>query len=206
MKKTIFSIFILFIVHTLDALTPQECLKKLLDGNDRFVKSLNHTIKSDQNQRRKALVSDQTPFAIILGCSDSRVPPEILFDQGIGDLFIVRVAGNVLGPSEIDSITYAVKALGCSLIVVLGHQNCGAVKAVIQNKAEIIPFIQKEISEGLKEQGEKNLEESTKLNIGYIVKTLIDLSTFKNEISQNKLEIVGAYYPFVSGKVEMLKI
>jgi carbonic anhydrase len=198
-------IFFIFLQLSLFSLTPQEALKKLLDGNDRFISSQNHTITTDQNQRRKALMENQTPFAVILGCSDSRVPPEILFDQGIGKLFIIRVAGNVLGPSEIDSLTYAIKVLKSPLILVLGHENCGAVKAVIQNKAELIPFVQKEISAGLKDLQDKSLENCTKQNVKYIVQSIRALNTFKDEINKDQLEIVGAYYPFVSGKIDLIK-
>lgn len=123
-----------FISPLLFCLSPQEALKKLQEGNERFVSDKSLRCLTDKEDRRKALVNNQKPFAIILGCSDSRVAPEILFDQGLGDLFIIRVAGNVLGSSEIDSITYAVKALLCPLIVVLGHENCGAVEAVWQKK------------------------------------------------------------------------
>lgn len=199
--------FILFIFFqiTLFSLTPQEALKKLLEGNNRFIQSLNHTIITDQNQRREALVKNQTPFAVILGCSDARVPPEILFDQGIGELFIIRVAGNVLGPSETDSLTYAINVLNSPLIVVLGHENCGAVNAVITDKAKLIPFVEKQIAGGIGDVQDKNLEVCTKLNVQHIVKTIRGLNTLQEAINNNTLEVVGAYYPFVSGQVELLK-
>jgi carbonic anhydrase len=147
----------------------------------------------------------QEPFAIILGCSDSRVPPEILFDQGIGDLFIIRVAGNVLGQSELDSMNFAVKALGSSLIVVLGHENCGAIKAVWKKQADIIPFINKKILPAIDFKDPKcTLACQTKNNIKYIVDQIKKSETFFSEITNNTLKVVGAYYPFISGKVEFL--
>ncbi len=104
-------------------------LKKLLEGNERYVRfESEHPNRS--RERLLETAKEQKPFAVIVGCSDSRVAAEILFDQGIGDLFIVRVAGNVVGDIELASIRFAVEQLGVSLIFVLGHENCGAVQAV----------------------------------------------------------------------------
>ena len=187
------------------SLSPKVALEKIKEGNRRFVDDKSSQCSSSQNDRRKVLQNKQEPFAIILGCSDSRVPPEILFDQGIGDLFIIRVAGNVLGQSELDSMTFAVKALGSSLIVVLGHENCGAIKAVWKKQADIIPFINKKILPAIDFKDPKcTLACQTKNNIKYIVDQIKKSETFFSEITNNTLKVVGAYYPFVTGEVEFL--
>lgn len=188
------------------SLSPSEAFKNLKDGNDRFTSGKSAFFYNDQQVRRKALIDNQKPYAIILGCSDSRVAPEILFDQGLGELFIIRVAGNVLGESEIDSITYAVKVLGCSLVVVLGHENCGAVEAVWQKKADLIPFVKKEIQPAIDETNPKcSLTCQIKNNINHVVDLLNKTPQFKTDIEKGSLKVVGAYYPFVSGQVEFLK-
>src|ERR1700733_14101977 len=125
---------------SLFGLTPDQALASLMEGNQRFSKD--KSLHLDRtSERRQELISKQAPYAIIVGCSDSRVAPEIIFVQGMGDLFIVRVAGNVFGPLELESIEFAIFALKSVLILVLGHENCGAIKAVIQGKTEEIPAI-----------------------------------------------------------------
>ncbi|MFN0151744.1 MAG: carbonic anhydrase [bacterium] len=113
----------------------EEALKELITGNGRFVTGTPSHVNQD-SARRQALAGGQKPHAIILSCSDSRVPPEILFDRGLGDVFVVRVAGNVLSDVATASIEYAVEHLGAPLIVVMGHESCGAVKAALTLKAE----------------------------------------------------------------------
>ncbi|WP_440224611.1 carbonic anhydrase [Dokdonella sp. MW10] len=113
-------------------ISAQEALTRLREGNARFVSD---TIGSDaqtSTTRRREVADAQSPFAIILGCSDSRVPAEIVFDQGLGDLFVIRVAGNVVAPSQIGSVEFAAERYGTPLVVVLGHSNCGAVLATIE--------------------------------------------------------------------------
>ncbi len=113
-------------------MSPEVGLRRLLEGNDRFSET-NFLVRPPQD-RRAATVAKQQPFAIIVGCSDSRVPPEVVFDQGLGDLFVVRVAGNVVGPLELDSIEYSVLVNHSSIIMVLGHQNCGGCFSCIFSK------------------------------------------------------------------------
>jgi carbonic anhydrase len=114
-------------------LTPDEALRKLMAGNARYVQ--NAASRPEQTpERRSQLTVGQHPFAVILGCSDSRVPPELVFDQGLGDLFVVRVAGNVLDDQGLGSMEYAVEHLHAPLIVVLGHSSCGAVKAAVSGE------------------------------------------------------------------------
>lgn len=185
--------------------TSDDALKALLAGNTRFVSGKSSGCFSDQQYRRKALAEEQKPFAVILGCSDSRVPPEILFDQGIGELFIIRVAGNVLGPSEIDSITYAVQVLESPLIVVLGHENCGAINAVWNKQVDLIPYINKEILPALNyDDPECTLACQVKHNVRHIVEILHKTPQFEKEVDKGRLKIVGAFYPFISGQVEIL--
>lgn len=116
--------------NTNKALSPDQALQKLLDGNRRFAGSM---LKNPHHSMhwRTAVAEEQHPFAVILSCSDSRVPPEIIFDEGLGDLFVIRTAGHVAGDSALGSIEYAVGHLGVGLVLVLGHENCGAVKATV---------------------------------------------------------------------------
>jgi carbonic anhydrase len=110
--------------------TPDQGLKLLLDGNRNFINgSVSHLDKFSDPAIRKQVALGQHPYAIVLTCSDSRLPPEILFDKGLGEIFVVRVAGNIVAPHELGSIEYALEHLGANLIVVLGHEKCGAVKA-----------------------------------------------------------------------------
>lgn len=132
-------------------------LEKLLAGNERFVSNkLEHPNRSDEARERALFI--QQPFAVILGCSDSRVPLEIIFDQGIGDLFVIRSAGNVLDDVALESIRFGVRALGASLVFVLGHENCGAVGAVMDKKTELVPTIAKKIESALKGDGNPIVE------------------------------------------------
>ena len=109
-----------------------EALERLREGNHRFVSDLAKTDGLSSRSRRAELVTGQRPFAIILGCSDSRVPAEIVFDQGLGDLFDIRVAGNIVAPSQIGSVEFAAERFGTRLVVVLGHSQCGAVLATLE--------------------------------------------------------------------------
>src|SRR5437762_5539830 len=109
-----------------------EAIMRLQEGNRRFVASLADTAPALNQTRRLALAEGQQPFAIILGCSDSRVPAELVFGQGFGDLFVIRVAGNVVAPSQVGSVEFAAARFGTRLVVVLGHTECGAITATIE--------------------------------------------------------------------------
>lgn len=111
-----------------------EALRELQEGNRRFASDRPRDA-GDTTERRRALAREQAPFAIILGCSDARVPAEIVFDQGLGDLFVIRVAGNIVAPSQVGSVEFAAEAFGTRLVVVLGHTNCGAIHATLQQLA-----------------------------------------------------------------------
>jgi carbonic anhydrase len=113
-------------------ITSREALRRLQDGNGRFVTNVRGA-DAFLHSRRPALTTDQEPFAIILGCSDARVPAEIVFDQGLGDLFVIRVAGNIVAPSQVGSVEFAASRFGTPLVVVLGHTDCGAVMATLED-------------------------------------------------------------------------
>ena len=115
-------------------ISAREALSALREGNHRFV-SEQRREEADNTARRRALATQQEPFAIILGCSDARVPAEIVFDQGLGDLFVIRVAGNIVAPSQVGSVEFAAEAFHTRLVVVLGHSNCGAIHATLQQLA-----------------------------------------------------------------------
>ena len=123
-------------VRAADNITPDEALGRLMEGNSRFA-SGKPRHPDESLERRVAEAKTQHPFAIVIGCSDSRVPPELVFDQGLGDLFVVRTAGNRLDDLVLASVEYGVEHLGCSLVVVLGHKNCGAVASAIEADAEL---------------------------------------------------------------------
>ncbi|TFH65175.1 MAG: carbonic anhydrase [Candidatus Zixiibacteriota bacterium] len=113
-------------------ISAQEALNRLQEGNRRFVSDISSSAMLTNQTRRNALTAGQEPFAIILGCSDSRVPAEIVFDQGLGDLFVIRVAGNIVAASQVGSVEFAAARFGTRLVVVLGHSQCGAVLATLE--------------------------------------------------------------------------
>jgi carbonic anhydrase len=184
-------------------------LKRLLDGNQRFVRQKRKY--PDQSLERIRLVAKtQYPFAAIFGCADSRVPTEMVFDQGLGDLFVVRVAGNVVCDTAIGSLEYATAMLGSQLIVVLGHRRCGAVAEALQD--EPISGRMSLIVEGIKPAVEKvksttnNLQDNAVIaNIQYQAQKLQESSTILTKlVRQDKLKIVGARYDLDTGKVSVV--
>ncbi len=184
-------------------------LRRLIEGNKRYISSnLKHPGRS--SERRFELKHGQHPFAIILGCSDSRVPPEVLFDQGLGDLYVVRVAGNVVGKMIVASIEYAVLHLNVSLIMVMGHSQCGAVKATCDNeKLEgSLPSLTSALSPAFNSAKDMpgNLIENVAIaNIRNVVKELGQTGVnFSEMIESGKLTIVPAYYNIGTGKVDLL--
>ena len=114
--------------------TAAEALKRLQEGNNRFVSGLGTRDLALEHRRCRELATEQAPFAIVLGCSDSRVPAELVFDQGLGDLFVIRVAGNIVSPSQVGSIEFAADQFGTRLVVVLGHSQCGAIQASLAER------------------------------------------------------------------------
>lgn len=186
-------------------LTPQEAQKRLMSGNERYVKDkLEHPDRT--SERREALTASQSPFATILGCSDSRVSPEIVFDQGIGDLFVVRVAGNVVSRVELDSIDYSAIYLGSSIILVLGHENCGAVKAVLSKNVKdietVAALIEPAVTPFRNEKGENVLTDAIKANVRMIVKQLKQAPALARLIAEQKIDVIGGFYNLRTGAVE----
>ncbi|ARV60466.1 carbonic anhydrase [Nostocales cyanobacterium HT-58-2] len=190
-------------------LDADEALKRLLDGNQRFM----HQKRKypDQSLERLRLVAKgQYPFASIFGCSDSRVPAEIVFDQGLGDLFVVRVAGNVVNDMVIGSLEYATTVLGSQLILVLGHRRCGAVTEALQKEPAVgrISLIIEGIKPALERIKSKTgdiQENAVRANIQYQAEKLQESSTVLAKlVQQNKLKIVGAYYDLDTGKVSIV--
>ncbi len=189
--------------------SPEEALKRLRDGNQRFVQQKRKY--PDQTLERIQLVAKtQYPFAAILGCADSRVPAEIVFDQGLGDLFDVRVAGNVACDTAIGSLEYATAVLGCQLIVVLGHKRCGAVAKALEDKPVsgriglIIEGI-KPALEQVKSTTQDLQDIAIAANIKYQAEKLQESSTILAKlVRQGKLKIVSARYDLDTGKVSIL--
>lgn len=188
-------------------MTNQEVIKRLKDGNARFVED--HLDGKLQNSsRRDALVSGQAPYAIVLSCADSRVVPELAFDAGLGELFTVRVAGNVANSSSIGSIEYAVAHCGTKVIVVMGHQSCGAVTAAVAggdngyNINHLLSHITPAISAS--EDG-ASITDIVKKNAEMTVEELKNRSTIiKTAVDAGEVQIVAAYYNLDGGKVDFL--
>ncbi len=182
-------------------------LDRLMRGNKYFVDT-GFELLCQKTQDRRALISRQEPFAIIVGCSDSRVPPELIFNQGFGDLFVVRVAGNVIGPIELDSIEFSATYLRSSVILVLGHENCGAVEAVIEGTTKDIENVAALIApavEGQRKRDPENLlEASTKANARRMRDYLLKSPVIKKLVSNRKLEVYAGYYHQKTGLVELL--
>ncbi len=183
--------------------SPKEVLERLIEGNQRY--ATNEFESPDRASMRRMEVSkEQTPFAVVVGCSDSRVPPEIIFDQGLGDLFVVRVAGQVVGPIELDTIEYGLKYLGASLVFILGHQSCGAVTAVLDGKTEDIEEIANLIRPAIALDKDKSVEQAVKDNVHYVVDHLEKTPLIQKMQSEGKVDVVGGYYQLLDGKVEIL--
>ena len=188
--------------------TPDEALKALLDGNDRFIKQ-KRRYKNQGSARLQEVAKGQNPFASILGCADSRVPGEIVFDQGLGDLFVCRVAGNIAITEEIGSLEFGSLVLGSKVIMVLGHERCGAVDAAIKG-AQVpgqIGSLLEAIKPGVeKSQGQPGdrLENACKANILVQVEKLKASPVLAELIAANKLKIVGSYYDLDTGKVSLV--
>lgn len=189
--------------------TEMTALEKLKQGNERFVNSKT-VCHEDWTAKRNALVENQKPFAIIIACSDSRVPPEIIFDQTLGHLFIVRVAGNIVDDFAIGSIEYGVTILGAKLILVLGHANCGAVDAALKGMKfdnhiqEILNDIQPAIA-SIKGKPGNSLELAIKQNIRNVEETLkTSKPVLAKLFAEGTLKIEGGYYELDTGKVEFL--
>jgi carbonic anhydrase len=189
---------------------PAEAISKLKEGNGRYTSgNLQHP--GQTAERRTELAKSQHPFAGIVSCSDSRVPPEILFDQGLGDLFIVRVAGNVINDEGLGSIEYTVDHLGTRLILVLGHQRCGAVDAAretIAAKGKAPGHIQSlvtAIKPAVEATAKDDLETTIKANVKNVVQALRSSTPIlKAKVDSGDIQVIGGYYSMDTGAVTFL--
>jgi carbonic anhydrase len=188
------------------SVSPADALKLLLEGNQRFADG--KPVRPNQDAtRRAALVGGQQPFAAILSCSDSRTSPDIIFDRGLGDLFIVRNAGNVAGPLASESLHYATAHLGTRLILVLGHTKCGAVAATLSGQTGDIPETAKEIEPAVaksKSSSGDALDNAIAENVRLTVRKLSTLTPLAEMVKAGDIQIVGAVYHLDSGRVMVL--
>jgi carbonic anhydrase len=197
-------------------ITAQEAIERLRNGNRRFVEGKITNADSIDQARRAELVDGQSPFAVVVACSDSRVPVELLFDQGLGDLFVIRVAGNIVAPSQIGSVEYATAQLGTRLVVVLGHSNCGAVDATLKELAQesslrspnlraIVDRIRPAVDPLLQEDGKLELHDAVIANVRHSVDRLQHGSLVLEQlIGAGDVTVVGADYSIASGEVSFL--
>ena len=188
------------------SLTPDAALQQLIDGNRRFADGHMTSFDEDLTLLKTKTAEKQEPFAALLSCADSRVPVELIFDQSIGHLFVARVAGNIATSAMIASLEYGVAVLGTKAIIVLGHANCGAVKASIEAKAvpgqisALYPYIRPAV-----DQAGPDLEAAIKANAKIQAALLRQASPVLAEhIKQNQLKIVAGYYDLASGTVTVL--
>lgn len=187
--------------------TPDDAIKELKNGNIRFVEGrLENTDYKEQIENTKA---DQHPHSVILSCLDSRVPPETIFDQGIGNIFVARVAGNLSDDNILGSLEYGAKVKECRLIVVMGHSKCGAVKGALDNAelghlTQLVAQIKPAIT-GDKSNPDNMLDETSRKNVKLTIEKILKSSEVLAElVKEGKLKIVGAYYDIATGKVEFM--
>lgn len=191
-----------------DSLSPDAALERLLAGNQRFTQ--HHPEYPDQSEGRlREVAQAQHPFATVLSCADSRVPVELIFDQGIGDIFDIRIAGNIATPETIGSIEYAVALLGTPLLLVLGHERCGAVTAAVQNEAlpgEIGSFVKAILPavESVKGQAGDVVDNAVIANVRYQISQLQRSPLLTERLEAGALKIVGGRYDLDTGWVTLL--
>ena len=199
-------------------ISARDALELLRQGNHRFVSEASSRDTFESRARRLELTAGQEPFAAILGCSDSRVPVEIVFDQGLGDLFVIRVAGNIVAPSLIGSVEFAAEQFGTRLVVVLGHSRCGAIEATLEqlqrpvenqyhNLHSIVDFIrpgiERLLATDLKNDHDALVREACRANIRASVNHLRHGSDIIENLIQNAgLMVVGAEYSLETGVVD----
>jgi carbonic anhydrase len=205
----------------LEMIPAREALERLREGNRRFAANVGGSDPFVHHARRAELTTGQQPFAIILGCADSRVPAEIVFDQGLGDLFVIRVAGNIVAPSQVGSVEFAADRFETKLVVVLGHSQCGAITATLdeleapsnhprnRNLQSIVdrvrPAIAGLLATELRNNREELIRQAVRANIRASVDHLRHGSQILEEATEkNGLLIVGAEYSLETGMVEFL--
>ena len=191
-----------------ESLSPDAALQKLMEGNQRFID--HHPQYPDQSALRLQEVAQaQHPFATILSCADSRVPAEIVFDQGIGDIFDVRIAGNIATHEAIGSIEYAVVLLGSPLLMVMGHERCGAVTAAVKKESllgDIGTFVKaiKPALKKVKNQPGDAVENAVVANVQYQIERLKHSKLLTEQVRSGKLKIVGGRYDLDTGRVTII--
>lgn len=199
-------------------ISAQQALQRLREGNARFVSDSTRAGEGVARSRREALVGGQQPHTIILGCSDSRVPAEIIFDQGLGDLFVIRVAGNIIAPSLVGSVEFAAERFGTRLVVVLGHTQCGAVLATLENLERpaadrspnlssivdrIRPSVEPLLEAGARCDHDELVRRAVRANIRASANQLRHGSAILERLVEEEgLLVVGAEYSLESGRVE----
>lgn len=195
-----------------------EALERLREGNRRFVSGEASRDATAGHARLAELAREQAPFAIVLGCSDSRVPAEIVFDQGLGDLFVIRVAGNVVAPSQVGSVEFAAARFGTRLVVVLGHSQCGAILATLdelrqpsegqsRNLRSIVdrvrPAVEPLLGTELRDDPDALVRHAVRANVGLAVNHLRHGSEILEQLVREEgLRIVGAEYSLETGRVD----
>jgi carbonic anhydrase len=197
------------------AITPDQALERLIAGNERFTSGKVSHPHQDL-ARRTELTKGQSPFAVIVGCSDSRVSPEVVFDQGLGDLFVVRVAGNVVDSTVAGSVEYAVAHLHSSVVLVLGHEKCGAVTAALlpqsdrQKESANIQALLNQIEPSLRDLG-SHLTQDQRLVAGIEANALLSARNLgaspvlSRAVEEKKLKILSAVYQLGSGKAKLIQ-
>ena len=202
-------------------LSADEALERLREGNERFASDVRSSEAVVNGMRRAEVAAAQEPFAIVLGCSDSRVPAEIIFDQGLGDLFVIRVAGNIVAPSQVDSVEFAAERFGTRLVVVLGPSTCGAIRATLEELARpaearstrlrsivdrIRPSIEPVYRTGRHLSDEQLMREAVRANIRASVSQLRRGSrTIEVLERRDGLRVVGAEYSLETGRVDFFE-
>jgi len=202
-------------------ISPDAALERLREGNRRFVSDEVSEETLASREHRAGAATPQSPFAIILACSDSRVPTELIFDRGIGDLFVIRVAGNIVAPSQIGSIEFAAKQFNTRLVVVLGHSNCGAIIATLQELAlkgshrspnlraivdRVRPAVEPLLTDGANVDDEAVIASCVRANVQASVEKLRHGSLILEElIDAGDLKIIGAEYSIETGNIEFFE-
>lgn len=191
-----------------------EALQRLVDGNQRFQRG-ETTFPTSPKQILAQLAHGQAPYAMLLGCSDSRVSPELIFDAGLGELFVVRVAGNVLSPEVMGSIQYAGSHLNIPLFVVLGHQDCGAVKAALETRMHgvqplsRIQILVDDILPGLSDidaelSPAEQLERAVEANVRWTMRQIVATPEAQQRLAEGRVKLVGGIFEIASGRVRLL--
>ena len=199
--------------HTSPAYTSEEALARLVAGNERFVRG-EARFPTVQKEILAALAKGQRPYATVLGCSDSQIPPELIFDAGFGELFIVRVAGNVISPEVMGTLQYAGVHLRTPLFVVLGHENCGAINAALaarhgaQEPARIAVLLDS-ILPGLRDlppdlTTDVEMRAAVEANVRWSMHQLLETPEVKTRLVEGTMKLVGGVFEFESGRVRFL--